>query len=393
MYIALLLSTLVFIYFYGGKVPYMLFYIVVLLPVVSYLYTGFIFVRFKYGQTIDKKTLTKGDKVNFIFSINNEDFLLYPYIRVSFLGSKTIFADQFAPLKLSLSPSRSKSFALELQCRYRGTYEVGIDTVEIEDFLGLFSFKYKVNEQKKIVVYPKIIQLQRFALKNSFISESQPVINSRCEDNVTACDVREYQYGDSLRKIHWKLTSKLDELMVKQFESTSEISAVLLIDLLPNEFAGESNVIIEDKLTEAAVAIIHYCLYNWIPVNLLFYSDGLININARNHLMFPELYEILAKVKFNQSIPAKDILEIYVNSSTAKTNILLLTSNLDYELCEELYKANSCGYDLSLVYISPEEVIGYSSLEADNILPFLPEVGITTYKMNISDDVRLVLES
>ena len=56
-------------------------------------------------------------------------------------------------------------------------------------------------------------------------------------------------------------------------------------------------------------------------------------------------------------------------------------------------RANSCGYDLSLIYISPEEVVGYSSPEADNILPFLPEVGITAYRMNISDDVRLVLES
>ena len=114
---------------------------------------------------------------------------------------------------------------------------MGIDTVEIEDFLGLFSFKYKVFDPKQLVVYPKIIPLQRLALKNSFISESQPVINSRCEDNVTACDIREYQYGDSMRKIHWKMTSKLDDLMIKQFESTSEISAVLLIDLT-TEHAG-----------------------------------------------------------------------------------------------------------------------------------------------------------
>ena len=60
MYIALLLSSITFIYFYGGKVPYMLFYIVLLLPVVSLLYTGFIFLRFKYGQAIDKKNCNKG---------------------------------------------------------------------------------------------------------------------------------------------------------------------------------------------------------------------------------------------------------------------------------------------------------------------------------------------
>ena len=29
-------------------------------------------------------------------------------------------------------------------------------------------------------------------------------------------DIREYQEGDSIRQIHWKLTGKLDKMMIRQ---------------------------------------------------------------------------------------------------------------------------------------------------------------------------------
>ncbi|MGI6669311.1 MAG: hypothetical protein ACOX4M_08000 [Acetivibrionales bacterium] len=94
-------------------------------------------MRFKYGQELDKKFVTKGDKVNFIFSINNEDFFIYPYMAVSFYGAKTIFENQFQVRKFSLHPFSSRNYAFELQCNYRGSYEIGINSIEIEDFFGL----------------------------------------------------------------------------------------------------------------------------------------------------------------------------------------------------------------------------------------------------------------
>lgn len=392
LYLCLFLSALVFVYFYGGKVPYMLFYTVILLPVVSLLYTALVYFRFKYGQDIDKRFVTKGDKVNFIFSINNEDFFLYPYIRVSFYGAKTIFANQFQVRNFSLTPFRGKSYSLELMCNYRGNYEIGINSVEIEDFLGLFAFRYNIFDPKYVTVYPQIVRLDRFFLKTDFMSDTHSVLNTKNEDMSTVADVRKYSYGDGLKRVHWKLTAKSGNIMVKKFQSTSETSAIMLLDLRRNTLENGQNIILEDKLIESVVSVLHYCLFNWIPINLVYFSEKLVDIHAKNHLMFSELYELLAKVKFNDTVQLKDLLEVYVNNTISKTNILLFTSNLDYDLYNEIYKTSTSGFDVSLIYVSSEDLTGIKDADAENIMAFLPEIGVNTYKINIHDDTKCVLE-
>jgi hypothetical protein len=108
--------------------------------------------------------------------------------------------------------------------------------------------------------------------------------------------------------------------------------------------------------------------------------------------MFNEIFEMLAKVKFNESIPVKDLLEIYVNNTITKTNILVFTSNLDYELYNQIYKTSTSGFDVSIIYTSPEKLAGEKNVDAENILAFLPEIGVTSYKINIGDDIKEILE-
>lgn len=392
LYLCLFLSALIFTYFNGGKIPYMMLYSIILLPIVSLAYMTVIYIRFKYGQELDKKFVTKGDKINFIFSINNEDFFIYPYIKVSFYGTQTIFENQVCEENFSLTPFSGRNFSFELKCNYRGNYEVGINSVVLEDFFGLFKFKYNIFEPKYVTVYPRIVYLEKFPLKTDFMSESHSMLNSRDEDMTTISDVRKYQYGDNLKRIHWKLTARAQELMVKKFQSTSEANTLMLLDLQKNNLTPGENIIIEDKLIEAAVAILYYCLSKWIPVSLAFFSDGMQNIHAKNHQMFNEIYEVLAKVKFSDNVPVKDLLAIYTNNALRNTSMIIFTSNLDYDLYTQLHKTLNSGYDVSLVYISPERITGIINNDTKNILDSLTEIGVNSYKIDIDDDIKEILE-
>ena len=108
--------------------------------------------------------------------------------------------------------------------------------------------------------------------------------------------------------------------------------------------------------------------------------------------MFNQIFEILAKVKFKEYIPVKDLLEIYINNAFDKTNILIFTSNLDYELYSSIYKGCNAGYDLSLIYTSAEKFTGTKNAEVETILASLPEIGVNSYTLNIDDDTKRVLE-
>jgi hypothetical protein len=166
----------------------------------------------------------------------------------------------------------------------------------------------------------------------------------------------------------------------------------MLLDLQKNNFAPGENIIIEDKLIESAVAVLYYCLSKWIPVNLTFFSGRLNNIYAKNQQMFNEIYEVLAKVKFSDNVPVKDLLEIYTSNALRNTSVIIFTSNLDYDLYDQLHKTLNFGYDVSLVYVSPEKITGIKNNDTENILDSLPEIGINSYKIDIDDDIKEILE-
>ena len=57
----------------------------------------------------------------------------------------------------------------------------------------------------------------RFLTKEGFDMESFRYSGARPGDDPgETFDVREYQEGDSIRQIHWKLTGKLDKMMIRQ---------------------------------------------------------------------------------------------------------------------------------------------------------------------------------
>ena len=50
-----------------------------------------------------------------------------------------------------------------------------------------------------------------------------------------AVDIREYRKGDMLHSIHWKLSARFDQLMVRDPGDTSETALLVFLDLYPGE--------------------------------------------------------------------------------------------------------------------------------------------------------------
>jgi len=391
IYSLLLFFSLFFIYFQGGKVPYMTFYTVFLLGLVSFTYTLVIYMHFKFNQDLSKFSVIKGETVDYTFSLYNEGFLLYPYIKVYFYSTDKFLSDQFNTKSFSLLPKQSKTYSYKLECKCRGSYTVGIKRIEIEDFLGIFRFRYKINNLNQLIVNPRIIDLKTMNLNPSFISDSHTILNSLHEDVQAISDVRKYIYGDSPKKVHWKLTAKTNELMVKNFESTTESSAVVIFDLKKYESDDYLRPFIEDKLVEAAVGVIHYCLSNWMRINFVYYDNAIVNIEAKSPEEFPRLYDFLAKTQFLQKVNIEDVLQLYLEQFINRNTIIIFTAGLSYDFYNEACRAKDMGNDIIIVYVTAG---GDSTAVAkeNNIISALSEKNIKTYKIALDSDVKSVLE-
>ena len=390
LYAALFLLSLSFVYFYGGKIPYAIFYITLLLPVFSFTYTCMAYKSIRYSHRLQDKLVTKGDNIIFSFTVKNTGFLLCPYIKAQLYKSELIKSTQLSSIVFSLLPGQSKTFNLELDCLYRGLHQVGFDYYELVDFLGIFKFKRNIREKKELIVYPRIEFLGKLKIRNNYMSEAHSVLNSKYEDMTTISDVRKYTYGDSYKKIHWKLTARNDELMVKNYQSTSETSTILMLDLLKNPYTTDKNIIVEDKVIECFIAVTSYCLSNWIPVNIIYFDETVVNIQASTPQDFPEIYSAIAKMEFKTEVEIKNIMNTHFIDAINKPNIMIFTSNVNYGLYNEIYKAKVSGHEVSLIYILPCDEA--ESIEIREVLASLPDIGVEAYRINLKDDIRMILE-
>jgi uncharacterized protein (DUF58 family) len=132
---------------------------------------------------------------------------------------------------LSLGPRGEATFGYELHCRQRGWYELGPLTLETGDVLGLNLFRREFASDRRLLVYPKILPPSALGLSSRTPFGDVRTRQTLYEDPARAAGVRDYQPGDSLRKIHWRTSASLGRLQVRKLEPAMTLRTMIVLDL------------------------------------------------------------------------------------------------------------------------------------------------------------------
>lgn len=148
--------------------------------------------------------------------------------------------------------------------------------VQAYDIMGLCSKKLCAVKNQWSLVYPKAIDLRiDYSQPESGRMEGQwKSISRRGKDISEIYDLREYQPGDSMRSIHWKLSGKTDSYIVKETGETLHADTVLLLDVGKYSETGE---IVDKKLIDMAVAFGQKCSRRLMETGVRFvamYASG-----------------------------------------------------------------------------------------------------------------------
>ncbi len=114
--------------------------------------------------------------------------------------------------------------------RKRGEFTLGPLQLISSDFFGFFEFSEWLENNKKLVVLPRIIELKQFTQLPAYLSGGKELKVSSPETTPFAAGVREYFPGDSLRRIHWPTTARKNKLMVKEFDRDPQTNTWIMID-------------------------------------------------------------------------------------------------------------------------------------------------------------------
>ncbi|MBR6626474.1 MAG: DUF58 domain-containing protein [Lachnospiraceae bacterium] len=121
----------------------------------------------------------------------------------------------------------------ELVLRDAGTYEITMKKIRIYDRLGLFYLTKKMNGRAQVTVLPDLfpVNIRLTDAVRSYIGDAEIYDSIKSGDDAgEILQLRPFRDGDKLKNIHWKLSAKADELIVKENSLPKACSTVLLLD-------------------------------------------------------------------------------------------------------------------------------------------------------------------
>ncbi|MFO7863579.1 MAG: DUF58 domain-containing protein [Salinivirgaceae bacterium] len=90
---------------------------------------------------------------------------------------------------------------------------------------------------------------------------------------MTFSEVREYQYGDSIRDIDWNVTARFNHPFVKVFEEERELTVMLVIDISGSESFGTGAHFKREFIAEVAAVLSFSAIQNNDKIGVILFSS------------------------------------------------------------------------------------------------------------------------
>ena len=168
-----------------------------------------------------------------------------------------VTAQAAEPLEIRLEPVRGgQQITVPLHAEHCGSFTPGAAEARIEDIFGFF--RRRVRPEGKL---PELLVLpepfETAALTFAPGDAGWDVLARASEDTSNPSDFRAYQPGDALKKIHWKLSARKGELIVRRFDEPVLPEALVLLDCSPPPSLGhpEAEADLRDALLETAASV------------------------------------------------------------------------------------------------------------------------------------------
>ena len=324
----------------------------------------------------------RGQSVDTVIKIINRSFLMCPRVSAKISVSDSFREEEAASrTTFAMQGKSGVEFPVSIKAGHIGVYSAGVKTLRIYDLTGIFSVTIRGGKTFRITVLPKPSAAEEIRLEERQLSESGNGSKSSVSDGFDYTGVREYALGDSMKRIHWKLSSRSAGYMTKITESNKKSDLAVIIDFVIEPLEREVMANLYDCLIETALSIVDQALSKDMEYSLLFIGrdEEIERVIPKGEYDHEELVQLLPELKSTlepERLDGAGILEKEKHLSNKSSNIMLCTSRITESLIQELIAVKHQQRNPELYYIVPFGSSGIESEEIRTALIILDDYGI-----------------
>ena len=300
------------------------------------------------------------DQVVVDLTVQNVGWLPVPWLEVHESLPVQLTAPPFHREVISLNPRERHHFRYTLNCRQRGYYPVGPLAMHTGDLLGVARRTQAQVAAEHIIVYPRVVPLQRLGLPTRSPQVALTAYSHLFEDPARVMGVRDYQRGDSPRRIHWTATASAGRLLVKQYQPSIARETLICLDLNREDYERRQwYTATELAIVVAASIANHIIVREKLPTGLSTEAqDPLLDRQTRfflpprserAHLM--SLLEVLARAQITEGASFVDLLRRESVNLPWGATLAVITGRESAPLFDTLVYLRRAGFAVTLILV------------------------------------------
>lgn len=232
LYLICLLVVLGVNIFYVEYQIFMLLVLMIVLPLISWIMFMISYINLGMSLQVDSNIVTEGSSVRIRLVKKNMLNLSFVNADMSIKYTYISTGDELRKNVTRINGLGKYAGKVELPASFCGNISIGVDVIDIYDYLGFFHIRKKFKGMTKVCIMPKSEASDIQDIEGAYSEIDNEELRFRgAGDEVT--ELREYRDGDSPRNIHWKRSSTLpeDDFIVKEYDLDVYRTVFLVIDI------------------------------------------------------------------------------------------------------------------------------------------------------------------
>jgi uncharacterized protein (DUF58 family) len=266
-------------------------------------------------------------------------------------------------IRLKNIPWRVQSLRLPVHAAHVGVFPVGLRACVVEDLLGIVRKRVILTDTSfSLTVLPRTFSTEPLTLSPG--DPGSEIMARATEDLNAPSDVRSYQPGDAMKKIHWKLSLRKGELIVRKFDEPILQDVLILMDCSrpPSWGHPQAEADIRDALLETTASVLKDQASTDHQVRLPLLGHHPVDVDKSMGL--PIAMDYLARVDFSETDRFERVLIMESRRLRKVGCVAVVSARLNIPMVDIMIRMHRSGPNIRfyLITFAPED---------ENVLPLI----------------------
>lgn len=352
VYIVLIILSSTEAYLLNSRLGYTPLLFLIMLGIIDALLAFVQHFAVKFEIESRKISITRGNVSSVSFNIKNS----FPFYIANARAVMQLCGDNIEkPVKyvcrFSVGCKELNPVDFKVSPPHIGIFTAKVKSVRVYSPLGLFAISPKKPQPLTVYVLPRFdetaVNEKGILISASGAEENGSSVN--LQGNEFYSGIREYEPGDSMQRIHWKLSAHVLKYMTRLFEGETESSLTVVVDL---PYAGTNRferLTLRDKIAETSLSMVSAILNEGKRADLI-YADGKkkvdLSLNDKNEI---------SAAAFEIAAAKPPLFKIIKNAEKIQGALLFITCDHDKTITQSLIEQKAGGAAPMLIFVKDKK--------------------------------------